>query len=395
MKKGSLVIPILFCFFMIGVTAFSDAVNTLIVFYMAAILYAAVIIYGVLKEGMLRLPFNSFIRAQFFFICWLVLSACWQRTSAYYISRLTTLFIVYVFAVFTSLWATDKERLIIVYRMVVYAGVVNALYRLYLNAFGGSINTDITGKNTTAVQMVVTYAISWYLFFITKKKQYVLFNILFALVALMTASRKSVVGLLVVTVMMLIINGKRKNIVFRTVLVAAVLLAAYWAITNIEMFSRTYERLMQMLEHLQGGKGDNSSEVREAMRMMGWQAFKENPVLGYGVGYSAMTLTAGRHEAGTYLHNNYVEVGVSLGAVGLALYYWPYLRVLLTSLKRFWRDVGALLLLTVTVVTLVLDYGMVSYFDKFTLLILNVFCIHANILRKEDMNAGQNRESLQ
>lgn len=387
-STGSILIYVTFCLFMIGVTAFSDVVSTLLLFYISAVLYAGVILCGVFQYGKLELPTNTFIRSQFLLIIWLALSFLWQYTSAYYFSRLTTVCVVFVFTLLTSLWVTDGEQLMYAYKLIVYAGIINACYRLYLDAFGQSFFSDITGKNTTAVQMVITYAISLYLYFTTRKKRYILFGLLFIVVALMTASRKGVAGLLIVTVVMLTLNGKKKHMTARAILVAAVLLAAYWAITNIEVLSHTYERLMQMLEHMQGGKGDNSTQIREKMRQMGWQAFLENPVLGYGVGYSSK-LTAGSHEAGTYLHNNYVEVGVSLGILGLAFYYWPHLRTLLTSLKHFWHDSGALMLGTVVIVMLVLDYGMVSYFDKFTLLIINIFCIHINILKKESTNGKQ------
>lgn len=378
-----------FFLFMIGITAFSDTTSTLMLFYLTAVLYAGVICYMFLAQGTIRLPLNTFLRTQFLFILWLLLSAFWQHSNAYYSSRLTTLVIVYVFALLTSVWVTDREMLNSAYKCILYANVVNAVYRLLLNTYGDAEGVGLEGKNGTAIQMVITYAIALYMFYSTRKKRYVVFGILFAVVALLTASRKSVAGLLIVTVVMLVFNTGKKKSFSSVLLVAALLLAGYWALTNLKAFAYTYERLMQMLEHIQGGEGDHSSETRELMRQMGWRAFRENPVLGYGVGYSYTNLTAGAGDAGTYLHNNYVEVGVSLGIVGLLFFYWPHVRLLLTATPRFLKNNEYLLIMALIVVMLILDYGMVSYFDKYTLLILNMLCVHAKVLRKGNKNSVQ------
>jgi O-antigen ligase len=371
-----------FFLFMVGITAFSDTTSTLMLFYLTAVLYAGAVCYMFLAQGTIRLPLNTFLRTQLLFILWLLISALWQYSNAYYSSRLTTLVIVYVFALLTSVWVTDKETLNSAYKCILYANVINAVYRFLLNTYGNAEGVGLEGKNSTAVQMVISYAIALYMFYSTRKKRYVVFGILFAVVALLTASRKSVAGLLIVTVVMLVFNIGKKKRFSSVLLVTALLLAGYWALTNLKAFSYTYERLMQMLEHIQGGKGDYSSETRELMRQMGWRAFQKNPVQGYGVGYSYTNLTAGAGEDGTYLHNNYVEVGVSLGIVGLAFFYWPHVRILLTAAPRFFKNNEYLLIMALIVVMLILDYGMVSYFDKFNLLMLNILSIHSGLIRK-------------
>lgn len=77
----------------------------------------------------------------------------------------------------------------------------------------------------------------------------------------------------------------------------------------------------------------NGANIRLAVWSCGWQVVKQNPVLGVGLGDKVdqmMAAYAAKHFDFAYnsrrnIHNNYLDVLVSFGIVGLLLFVWGFL----------------------------------------------------------------------
>ena len=65
---------------------------------------------------------------------------------------------------------------------------------------------------------------------------------------------------------------------------------------------------------------DHSTAVRDQMRRVGLQVFKENPIVGIGFGNTYLYGV----EDYSYFHDNYVEVLSSGGILGFIIYYGMY-----------------------------------------------------------------------
>jgi len=66
-----------------------------------------------------------------------------------------------------------------------------------------------------------------------------------------------------------------------------------------------------------------------------------------------------------YAHNNYIELGVSLGIVGVMLYYAFPAALLFGALQpRNRRQFGSRMILILVPTVLMLDLGLVSYYSK-------------------------------
>src|SRR6185437_6621542 len=79
-------------------------------------------------------------------------------------------------------------------------------------------------------------------------------------------------------------------------------------------------------------------EFRMAMDRAGWELFQERPLFGWSAAEAQLALertVEGFHEEVFYFHNTFVEVAVSYGCVGLGLYLWLLIDMLLLARQRF------------------------------------------------------------
>ena len=358
--------------FVIGVCTFSDKSSTSIIFYAFALLFAAFSLLEIASNKWL-LFVNGALKAELLFLCILAASIFWQNSSAYYSTRLLTISIIVFFCILTAQWLNSTDDVCLALGCMVWANVFNCLYRFSTGGISevlGKYVSDyslIVGANDLAVTMVIVFSFSIFLYRRWNKKVYLVTAILFFSVGLMTASRKALVGFLLVIIIQYAIKDKR---LIKNVLFVGLIIGAFWLVlSKVEIFSYAFDRLQRLIGFTKGETSivDHSSEIRRSMREIGFNAFLQNPVLGYGVGYSYTKLGYG-----TYLHNNFVEVGVSLGIIGLIAFYLPHLLITYKALSlRKNHDIN-LLALSVIIVMLVMDYGAVTYFSKFIYLTLTV-----------------------
>jgi hypothetical protein len=106
----------------------------------------------------------------------------------------------------------------------------------------------------------------------------------------------------------------------------------------------------------------DSAWLRLQMIVMGLAAVAENPWTGIGMFHSKFLYYVFAED--TYSHNNYIETMLNGGLPALALFYLP----MILALARIWQRRGRGFLLdrvalVLGVYKLVMDFGMVSYFD--------------------------------
>jgi len=114
-------------------------------------------------------------------------------------------------------------------------------------------------------------------------------------------------------------------------------------------------------------EADPSSESRAQLISWGMKWFRERPWLGQGIDNYRVILVKNYPlwSIEYYAHNNYVELLVDTGIIGVALYYWNYAVILINS----WKNRKAitnkeLLVLGMFIAIMVSEIAVVSYFDK-------------------------------
>lgn len=105
-----------------------------------------------------------------------------------------------------------------------------------------------------------------------------------------------------------------------------------------------------------------SDRTRVYLVLKGLAWMKERPIFGYGMAtYKSLFYDyAGRR---MYSHNNYIEIGVGMGIVGLSIYYYRYLAIIKESILKIKNSPIAQFSFSLVVLYLILDMGLVSYLE--------------------------------
>ena len=168
---------------------------------------------------------------------------------------------------------------------------------------------------------------------------------------------------------------------------------------TLPVFSGVYSR-MEYLFNFVKGEGETGISVESRSRMIeaGWLQFLKAPVLGIGIGNAGLAgRIIGIQDFWAYLHNNYIELLCGGGIVGFSIYYAKYIYASVKLIQGR-QQLGNLLFpcLIICIIKLVLDYGLVSYFEKqhemhFLLLYLSIKYNNETNNRGEQLLSPLNR----
>jgi O-antigen ligase len=184
----------------------------------------------------------------------------------------------------------------------------------------------------------------------------------------LTSSRKAIMGAALLWAVAIIRRGTRKRLVAHaasavavgSVLIFAVpLVRAYWQMIVVRVSSMFFN--VGSMASVDLSFAQRVRLVGEGVRFMA-----ESPIVGRGLD-TFYWLSA----EDAYAHNNMVELGVSLGLIGLVMFYGFYAALFFGAAKRVNRDqpVGRFLLLLIPMMVF-LDLGHVSYYMKLPALLM-------------------------
>lgn len=225
-----------------------------------------------------------------------------------------------------------------------------------------------------------------YLFSQTKKKieraLYVLLIVSLSILTMYTGSRTAFIMLVAEFILMFWMNNPKK--IIRNIIITVVaLLAVLYIIMNIEGFYNVLGSRMEGLFALLTGEGkvDSSADIRDTFIKNGKQWFSENPLIGYGMNnYKVLNQAAtGKF---TYSHNNFIEMAVNLGVIGLVWYYSVYLNLIVKLLKLFKNNPLIVFLFSALIASLISQYGTVSYYGFYQNFLFMLCFFSINITKK-------------
>lgn len=185
-------------------------------------------------------------------------------------------------------------------------------------AYNSRIGAEIAGDNVNVVAMNMCFAFSSCIYLIkeTSKKNMKLLwcaaLIFVTISSFFTGTRKI---LLVFVVMLLLANN---NIKIRYKIMGCIaIVGAYWMLMNIDTFYFLVGHKIDFWGNNAYKMYDQSDKIRQNLLIQSWGLFCDKP-WGGGFGYTQTVL-------GLYAHNNYLEILVSLGLIGVILYYYIYI----------------------------------------------------------------------
>ena len=213
------------------------------------------------------------------------------------------------------------------------------------------------------------------------KLLYLLGMIGFSFLTFYTGSRTAFIVLLGSFVMCFWLSNPTK-IVSNIIITVLVLCGVMYLVMNVESLYNVLGVRLEGLFSLFSGEGevDSSADIRDVFIQNGKRWFAEKPIIGYGLNnYRVLNKVAtGRY---TYAHNTFIELAVNLGIVGLIWYYSVYIYLGKRFISIFKNNPLNIFLFTALAVSLVSQYGTVSYYSFYQnfLLMLSFYTVtHTN-----------------
>ena len=309
----------------------------------------------------------------FFCVCLLSIPLAIDRSNSVNTMKTLVVLMAMVFVMDEDIITkSDLEKYIKMYMIAAFVMMLYVVLNVDLNNFQlaqrGMANTGMWNGNDVGLKCAA-FLIFFLYFFDSDKRVFKRFILLvgavLALVLLyFTASRKAL--LITVFGFAMYFYFKHPNKRFRNLLI--ILFGIYMAfqlVMNVpELYDAIGWRIEGMLSLVTGrGIADSSSILRSKYISVGIDAFKESPVIGYGIdNYRYINLRDSGHL--TYSHNNFVEMLVGVGGIGFLIYYFYYIKLTCDFLRLYFRRNTSMLLNTVAICFLcffAMHIAVVSY----------------------------------
>lgn len=308
--------------------------------------------------------------APILFMLLIVMSCLWGDYPSYSLSRLGTQLQLYILFFFVYFLYMDGIADIKTYLNALYVtGVGMALLALYRYGLSGildgldngeRIGGEITNENIFGMVFSRAAMVSFYYCLKAKpgKKRiaHMAATVIFTLFAFSSGSKKAVLMVFTGVLCICFLEFGFKKL-WKALLIGAIAVVALIFTIRLPMFSTINQRITDFFS----GTKDASDTVRATMIQQSMELFKERPLLGHGL-HSFGIITGWQ----TYSHNNFTEVLVSVGAVGFAFFYFPYLQTIYWGWKAGVqkKDYTVTLFLILTLINLVFGYAMVLCYEK-------------------------------
>ncbi len=298
------------------------------------------------------------------------------------------------------------EILCKVLKILIFVEFVNLMYIFYkVDIFtigrtrigARSIATDSdTAWNSNGISAVLVACTIYALALLYNKKvkhriRMIMIVILYIVVALLCGSRMGLLLLVGVPLTWMAISSNYRNFFFRLLIIIVAGVAIYYVVMYIPAFYQVLGRRIEtLILNLMGQSvTDGSITGRQNLINYGLDWFLERPFFGFGM-YTFKERMLWQYGFSQYAHNSYIEILVGTGIVGMVVYYWYYLYLIIKSWRlkyNHWQIVLASML-----VIMVAEMATVSFKNftfQFALVIISVV---QKIGLKGMMREGINKE---
>jgi len=263
--------------------------------------------------------------------------------------------------------------------------LIHVHYDLY--EFGRFLGSQGNSNKLSRVMLIAIFSSLILLTYQSTNKYlkiYLKFSILLSLYLIfLTVSKKAIILAPILLVSSLSFQRiKLKNIII-TLIVFIILIKLFFTYADFtyldhmrDILDKRFEGLFNLLE---GKQGDASSGERAYLLEEGFKIFLDNPIIGTGLNNFRVFL-------GKYAHNNYLELLVDTGIIGMLLFYSIYI-IILKKIKNMQKSKLRKYLLIMILILLLMDLATVTYYNKLILLVLLYIFYIAKNNQKENQYA--------
>jgi len=312
-----------------------------------------------------KLKIEPFVYFYLLFFAWSILSLQWAR-DINLASNMVFRMLILVICIFFTINLNNKTALIFGGFYGLLAGVIINVPLTLFDAFYISDRFSGTTINPNHIGLFSGFVI--FLSILNKdslsRLTFVTALVLSCYLIIQTGSRKGLL-LALVSISIYLLKADKRKANFRTIFIlfSIGILVLTVFIKNLDylatihpIFIRFHELTNANLGDLsrEGFGGDGSTRWRLIFIVEAFNIFLTNPFTGIGLDNFKTIFSED-----LYSHNNYVELLSTLGGVGFILYYTFFVSIFSSVLKG--RKVFCLFIM---VFFLLMDFAMVSYFER-------------------------------
>lgn len=237
--------------------------------------------------------------------------------------------------------------------------------------------------NTMAISGVYCAVFTYKKYLLTRKKSHLLVVAYLLLIIVLTGSRKGILGFVFCLLLISFMMAKSHTKWVRLVSIGMMLFVMYGLIMYVPvLYSSIGYRIENLLSFLSTGQTEEGSlESRISLIEAALRGIQEQPLFGYG-------LNAFRYydHRGLYTHSNYIELLFSGGIVLLVVFYLLQIWLLVKSFrlyKQTKQKVMMAIVFSISILMLINDIAMVSYYSKLGMIIQLMLVCAVNTVTQE------------
>ncbi len=373
------------CFSIMNTDPIWSSLSLLLITGLVAIITA-------MKYGTKKLRVTSYQFDVLFFAAYFFLSALWSINPSDAIERgITVVELCLCMSVFMWAFSNIQNSFLYLLKAVMYGGFIVTIYTfyfvgindiMYMVAAGNRMDSSF--DNVNAIGLICAISLILSVFFLYKKKSWLIIILDILTIILLSAcgSRKAMLVTILGCFAIYLFHKQSQNkvaFIFKMILSLTLLYVIVHLLSEMTIFAGITGRMEGLIALVTGnGEVDHSAQVRQDMVNLGISIFKENPILGIGMGSAHIyTLKYIGHDC--YLHNNYAEILADGGIIGTIMYYRIHVNIIkkLRNSSRMTTQEGILILILMFCL-LVSDLSMVSFYSKLYYFFFMAFYIYIN-----------------
>lgn len=375
------------------------------IFYLITFLNIFFIVLKIIKDG--KLTLNSYDVIFIIFICLCFFSKLYaisQPTANYTIKEVFFAYIIsfsigeyinqksdkniekkFLSLLNTfSLSTTAMSIYLLIFDLSRVLGTRDRLGRLLFQNYG----TYIVFSYSLIIALCYTL---WKIIYIKKDKKSIIELIILFITSCLSGTRKVLVCFIIFSILIFMFKYK-KNIfkIFKLFFIGSIVIIVLYnlLITNENLYKIMGSRVENMVESIfNNNTVDHSINERTLLKKLAISAFKEKPILGWGVN-NFVNYSSLHGGPSLYAHCNYLELLSTLGIIGTTVYYSGYIWLMIKSHKYLKKDDKiSILIFFFLIMNLFSDYETVSYCKIHYIL---VFILFAKYLNQKEVQYEKN-----
>ena len=258
-------------------------------------------------------------------------------------------------------YANTSKKIEYIFKIFIVSAIVlsiRVMVEVPFTVWGNDRIGEYIGYNSNKLGYIFSYTaiFSYYLWHRFRKKIYILAIFPLSIFAFLTGSRKAFL-LLILGILFISILVIKRRIILKVILLALLTVILYLIVINVEIFYNILGvRIESLVQTITGDIGDSSSRDRVYLMQEGVRLFGDRPLFGYGLDNFRYL-----NPLGLYAHNNYIEIAVNQGLVGLVIYYSLIFSLSIKVLKKIRHNLNYIISGVLLACILIMDIGMVSY----------------------------------